>query len=166
MQHLGITAQQTCSHLNKQDVFYRKFWYYVAPFDISNAKPRSTGHVIFEQIGTLVGATFYLHTHVTINTAAIQQQYDKYQEFLRTEVQRLFLCRTFYWDLIFRTSPVVSLVICQISVNTTTRSLIVQLKCSSYHPGALVVSIGPFPLFILQISPQESMFPRFIAVQE
>ena len=48
----------------------------------------SSDNVIFEQIGTLSGATSYLHAHVTINISSIESQYRLYREFLQSEIHR------------------------------------------------------------------------------
>ena len=45
-------------------------------------------NIIFEQIGTLSGATSYLHPHVTINISSIERQYNLYRAFVLQEIER------------------------------------------------------------------------------
>ena len=45
-------------------------------------------NIIFEQIGTLAGATSYLHPHVTINISSIARQYNLYRAFVLQEIER------------------------------------------------------------------------------
>lgn len=78
--------------------FLRMLLLYIAmsnlPFpDRSQAEP-----VIFEQFGTLVGSTSYLHVHIPLYIDGISKQHDRYEEYLTTKFANAQTVKTWLYE--------------------------------------------------------------------